>query len=759
MLRIDPRPRLLPIATIAAALIALAAGGAGAEGERRIRVNVTPVDKTAWKALLASDLDVGHAHGMEIDLRVSPEELARLRSEGHRVDVVNEDVYGGLRGGIFLPQYVTYEEAVAKLDALAAAYPAIAQVSSIGTSIQGRSILALKISDDVAVDEDEPEVLFMGNHHAREVISVILPLALADSLTANYGTDARLTEWVDTREIYIVPTINPDGLKYVETSDLFWRKNRRANGGGSFGVDLNRNYAYEWGHDNNGSSNFPSSETYRGTGPASEPEVAAVQNFIDGRDFVFSISFHSFGNWWLWGPGYKTALGPDQDIFAGYGAQAAAFNGYDPGNPATSTIYITNGDVNDWLYNAPTHAKGFGMTPEVGNSSDYFNPPASRIPQLVAENIEPSWLALEYADRPGRLAPPGQPALDALPTSTTGAYDVTWAAPTTADTEVVEYELVEKTGGAAAADGFESGAGAFSTGGWTVSTTRKFAGAFSLFGGNDDELNNICIAREGHVVQPGESFTFRAWYNIESNWDYFYAIVSTDGGRSFTNLAGTNTTMSDPNGNNSDNGITGSSSNNWLAMTFPLTDYVGQTVWLGFRYFTDAGTTNAGVWVDEVFPVQTWTTSTVLSSSVAGTTFPVSGRTDGTYTYQVRGRDAEGVWGYPSGASSVVVSLATAAADLGASTRLALEANHPNPFARETTIRFSLPSAGSHSLVVYDVAGRLVRTLSEGVRPAGAAQVTWDGRNSGGIQVPSGVYFYRLETPEGRVERRAVVRR
>lgn len=750
----------LPGIVLGFAAIALSFGSAAAASERRIRAHVTPPNKEVFREILQSDLDLGHPHGMTFDMLLSREELDSLAAKGCRTEILTENVYDdGLRGGTFLPEYISYAESVTKLNALEAAYPSLADVSIIGSTLNMRPIRALKISDNVAVDEDEPEVLYIGNHHAREVITVIIPLAIADSLLSNYGSDARITDWVDSREIWIVPVLNPDGLNYVEFSDLFWRKNRRPNGAGQFGVDLNRNYNYEWNHDSNGSSGSPSSETYRGPSAASEPEIQAIQNFVNAHQFVFSISYHSFGNWWLWGISYKPGYTVDQDVYAGYGEQVAALNGYEPGNPASSTIYITNGSSDDWLYNSPTHAKIYAMTPEVGGDSDYFNPPAFRIPQLVAENMETAWIALDNADRPTRLAPPGQPALDALPTSTTGDYTVTWDAPTVADTQPVAYELVEKTGPATTTDGFEAGLGNFTPGGWTTSTVREDAGSFSLYSGQADELNRICWMKESHLVAPGENFTFRAWYNIESNWDYFYAIASTDGGRTFVNLAGTNTTMSDPNGNNADNGITGTSSNVFVSMTFSLAAYTGQSVWLGIRYFTDGGTANEGVYVDTIFPVQTWATKTVLSSSIASPSFPITGKTDGVYQYAVRGVDAEGDWGYFSANRPVTVALATSAHVVSGRAAFSLEANRPNPFEGRTSIRFSLPVESPHSLVVYDVAGRRVRELSRGMQDAGETEVTWDGRNDAGIFVPSGVYFYRLDTPAGRLERRAVLRR
>jgi hypothetical protein len=751
-------------------LIALATltGAAAAQGTRypssgterpSIRILVTPLDKTAFREIVRSDMDVTEIHGNHLDLLVTPAQLAEIQAGGNAVEIVTPDVHAStpLRGGGWLPEYMSYTEAVAALNGFASTYPSLTALSSIGTSIEGRTLWALKISDNAAVDEGEPEVLVMGNHHAREVISVIIPIALADSLLSNYGSDPTFTQWVDERETWIVPVVNPDGLVYVETSDLFWRKNRRPNGGGSFGVDPNRNYAYQWGHDNNGSSASPSSETYRGTAPASEPEIAAIQNFVDSRQFVFSVSYHSYSNLVLWGPGYKPALPEDQDLFVGYGELATAANGYLPGNPASGAIYITNGDADDWLYHSPSHAKIFAITPEIGSSSDYFNPPASRIPTLVIEGLDPSFVALEHADRPARLAPPGQPAVDPVPASSDGAFDVTWSAPVSADTEVVAYELTEKTGPAVVTDDVDSPAVPFALGGWTESTNRAYSGTKSLYSGAGNDLNRICLARDAYVVQPGDSFSFRAWYSIESGWDYAYALVSTDGGRSFTNLAGTATTMSDPNGNNADNGITGSSST-WSVHTYSLAAYVGQPVWLGFRYYTDAGVSPEGIYVDDVWPVQTWATTAVVSSSVSGTSYSFSGKGDGTYYYSVRGQDAEADWGYPSADVRVDVNLSTDAL-LAAQPGFFLGQPVPNPSAGTMTIRFGLAAAGEHTLLVYDVAGRRVRLLSSGVAGAGPQTVHWDGRDDLGNPVASGVYVYRLSSPAGeRVERATVLR-
>lgn len=724
-----------------------------------LRVEITLADKAELVALRSSGLDVTEIHGMKADVLVTDAEYQQLLADGFRTTVLRQLAAPGpfRTTPEFLPEYISYTEAVAALNAYASTYPSITQLSSIGTSIEGRSIYALKISDNAATDESEPEVLIMGNHHAREAISVIIPIALADSLLTNYGSNPTYTQWVDERETWIIPTVNPDGLVYSEMTSYFWRKNRRDNGDGSFGVDINRNYDYEWGHDDNGSDPFPSGITYRGASPASEPEIQAVQAFVDSREFVYSVSYHSYSNLLLWGPGFKPGFTADEDVFSGFGQIATASNGWEPGNPASGTIYITNGDSDDWLYASPTHSKIYAFTPEVGNSSDYFDPPASRIPTLVIDGLDPAFTALTYADRPEQLAPPGQTAINPTGPSATGSYTVSWPAPTTADTQVAQYELVEKTGPGVVTDGFEAGTARFDTGGWTQSSARSATGTFSLYSGTGNDLNRICLAKEGYVVQPGDFFTFQAWYDIETDWDYAYAILSADGGRSFVNLSGTGTTMTDPNGNNADNGITGSSGG-WQPHAYDLSAWAGQTVWLGFRFYSDAGVAQENIYVDDIHPVQTWTTSTVLSSAIAGSSWPVSGKSDGTYWYQVRGQDAEGDWGYPSADEPVVVNISTDAV-VSVRNGFFLDPASPSPFSRSTTVRFGLARGEDHSLSVYDVSGRRVRLLSSGAAPGGTRSATWDGRDEAGSAVPSGVYFLRLTSPTGdRVERAVVLR-
>ena len=186
--------------------------------------------------------------------------------------------------------YYTFNEIVQNLDELHQDYPnLVAEKISIGQTLEGRDIWALKMSDNPNIDEDEAEVLYTGLHHAREPMSYMNLFYYMNWLVENYDTDQMAKDILDNRELWFVPAINPDGLIYNQqiapNGGGMQRKNARETcNGGVDGVDLNRNYSFMWGLDNQGSSPDGCDETYRGTGPFSEPETAAIEAFIEDHD-------------------------------------------------------------------------------------------------------------------------------------------------------------------------------------------------------------------------------------------------------------------------------------------------------------------------------------------------------------------------------------------------------------------------------------------------------------------------------------------
>ncbi|MFD5031127.1 M14 family zinc carboxypeptidase [Streptomyces sp. NPDC058405] len=235
------------------------------------------------------------------------------------------------------------------------ANPGIAKVVSIGKTLKGQDILALKVSKGARTTKDgaKPSVLYMSNQHAREWITPEMTRRLMHHFVDGYGKDRRITKIVDSTELWFVLSANPDGYDYTHTGDSarLWRKNlREVDGDGTLtsadGVDLNRNFGYKWGYDDEGSSPRSTSETYRGAGPNSEPETQAIDRFEKRIGFDYGINYHSAAELLLYGVGWQVATPTPDDVL--YKALAgtpenSAIPGYYP--QVSSELYTTNGEA------------------------------------------------------------------------------------------------------------------------------------------------------------------------------------------------------------------------------------------------------------------------------------------------------------------------------------------------------------------------------------------------------------------------------
>lgn len=311
--------------------------------------------------------------------------------------------------------YHNYSEMVSEVNTIVAQYPAIASKRVLGKTYQGRDIVAVKISDNVGTDESEPEVLYDANHHAREHLTVEMAVYLLHLYTDNYASDTRIRNIVNSREIWIIPSVNPDGAEYDIATGSYrsWRKNRQPNTGSSYvGTDLNRNYSYKWGCCG-GSSGSPSSETYRGSSAFSAPETRVVRDFVLSRvvggvqQIKATMDFHTYSELVLWPFGYTTAntttgMTADQyNTFATLGRQMAATNGYTP--EQSSDLYITDGDLLDYLWGTQKiFAFTFEMYP-TSSAGGGFYPPGSVIPRETSRNREAALLLAEVADCPYKV--------------------------------------------------------------------------------------------------------------------------------------------------------------------------------------------------------------------------------------------------------------------------------------------------------------------------------------------------------------------
>ena len=291
--------------------------------------------------------------------------------------------------------YYTFDEIVYNLDLVHDECPDIStEKISIGQSFEGREIWAIKFSDNPNSDEDEAEVLYTGLHHAREPMSYMNLFYYMYWLCDNYGIDDKATNIINNRELWFIPAINPDGLVYNE--------NIAPNGGGMqrknmketcasdpTGVDLNRNYDYMWGLDDEGSSGNGCSETYRGASGFSEPETQVVRDFVEAHDFPIAFNYHSYSNLMIYPFGYSYDNDvPEQDLetFIAYGEDMVQYNGYALGT-GTDLLYPVNGEACDWMYG---EHQIFAYTPEIGSQQDGFWPASNRIVTLAEDNLYPN---------------------------------------------------------------------------------------------------------------------------------------------------------------------------------------------------------------------------------------------------------------------------------------------------------------------------------------------------------------------------------
>ncbi|HEX5690930.1 MAG TPA: M14 family metallopeptidase, partial [Roseiflexaceae bacterium] len=344
-----------------------------------------------------------------VDITATPRELQRLAALGF-------DPRALPAPSDFPPAdsaYHNYEEMVADIGAVAAAHPSTMGLFSIGRSYEGRELWAAKISDNVQDDEDEPEALFVGHYHAREHLTVEMMLYILHMLADEYGVAGheQITSLVDSREIYLIFDLNPDGGEHDIATGTYrwWRKNRQPNFDGTIGIDLNRNHGYRWG--GLGASEYPDSETYRGPGPRSAPEVAAIEDFVNSRSvagvqqITVAITFHTYGELVLWPYGYTYQDLPedmqpdDLATLQTIGGAMAASNGYEP--QQASELYITSGDFTDWAYG--TH-RIFAYTFEMFGGTYQFYPPGSLIATETGRNRDAVLYLLEQAGCPYEAA-------------------------------------------------------------------------------------------------------------------------------------------------------------------------------------------------------------------------------------------------------------------------------------------------------------------------------------------------------------------
>ena len=365
-------------------------------------------------------LDRLYAKGNSAYFLVNDEEMQNINRTGlpftlhqvvprstHRLTSPSGDVNG---------PFHNYRETGTELKQLADKFPDLAQLTSMGQSVEGRDLHIIKISDSVQTDENEPNIYIIGCHHAREWISVEVPLLFARHLLHEYATNPQVQKAVNGAQIYIIPLLNPDGLEFSIHYYRWWRKNRRYNRNYSYGVDLNRNYGYQWGYDDEGSSPSIFSYVYRGSAPFSEPETSSLRDFMLTHPPAGSISYHNYSQLIMYPWSYTREPAPDnkkmEEMVRQMSLRMREVNGriYTYGSGATS-LYLVNGDTDDWVYGTfRVPAFTIELPPDEYIKGGFFNPDTD-IEGIFAENLPALIYFINYfVDNPAN-----QPQKDKMP--------------------------------------------------------------------------------------------------------------------------------------------------------------------------------------------------------------------------------------------------------------------------------------------------------------------------------------------------------
>jgi carboxypeptidase T len=383
-----------------------------------------------FKKFLALDLDIDHARpfpGRYIDIEIPQTDVEKLILNGWKFEVLQEDLekfysnsdrfseltlesrnsgcdlkkcdsYTGIKtpsnwklgsmGG-----YFTYNEMLQIFDEMKLKFPhLITDKKTIGNykTHNGNPIHWLRISNNPNQRQNKPQILYTALHHAREPVSLSQMIFFMWYVLENYDKDPVVTNILNNTELYFIPCVNPDGYiinnKNQPNGGGMWRKNAFKNSAGVvMGVDLNRNYGFQWGYDNEGSSSNANSETYRGPAAFSEPETQAISSFISDNNFRLCLNFHSHGNFLIHPWGHTSELNPDADLFNLLAGSMTKANCYSTGTGQNTVGYMVNGDADDWMYgDVVTKNRVFSFTPEVGKS---FYPPKQDIIDLCKSTL------------------------------------------------------------------------------------------------------------------------------------------------------------------------------------------------------------------------------------------------------------------------------------------------------------------------------------------------------------------------------------
>ena len=378
--------------------------------------------KEILKQYLHEKYDVAaYKPGYYLDIITNQEEFNKIKELGFDAKIVQTETQISANLKTDLDGYRSYDELLTDLQQIEAENPGLCKLYDIGDtrgkeySNAGNSnyndynheIWALKVSDNVETEEDEPCVYYFGEHHAREPISLEVSMYILNHIIDNYQNDPTITDNVNNTQIWFVPLVNPNGHKLViDEFDLWWRKNIRDNNEngqidpGSWdypdGVDPNRNYSFEWG--GQGAATDPGEQTYRGPSAASEPEIQATQNLMSSHHFVTGISYHTHGELVLYPYGYSANIyAPDllalKDLAENMAENIPGIYGGNYTPEAAWELYPASGNTDDYSYGQ------HGIFSYCIELATEYIPPANQILPICEDNLEAALILLDRINK------------------------------------------------------------------------------------------------------------------------------------------------------------------------------------------------------------------------------------------------------------------------------------------------------------------------------------------------------------------------
>lgn len=659
--------------------------------------------------------------------------------------------------------HLTYQEMLDHLDEMHNQFPNLitikAPIDPPNTTIEGRPVFYVKISDNPNINEPEPQMLYTAVHHAREPVSMHQLIFYMWYLLENYSSNALVQQIVNSTELYFIPCLNPDGYLYNEMTDPggggMWRKNRRDNTDGTFGVDLNRNYGYNWGFDNNGSSPSGFDETYRGSSAFSEPETDMVRNFVNAHNFKIALNYHTFGNLLIYPWGYiQNLYTPDSALFVNYGSMLTEQNGYTFGTANQTVGYVVNGSSDDWMYGEQTaKPKIFAMTPEVG---PWFWPSQFEIENLCIGTMYQNLLAAQLCGPYADLRETGERIISStsghikfsiqqLGLDTSATYTVTLTplssnivstgspklfsnlSPLQTLTDSLAFTLVNtnlsysdeikfalsinnglytltdtitKIFGVPSVvyfSSFPNAGGWTAQSGWGITSQQYYSAPTSITdspNGNypPNTVRTFTSNNQFNLLNAvSAELTFYAKWSIEPNYDFAQVLISTDNGGTWTPLCGKYTVEGTI---DQDPGqpVYEGFQNTWVKERIDLTPYAGNQIRIRFMLISDGFEEYDGFYFDDLSIVEILPGGLSVNENITG---------------------------------SFAVNL------------------YPNPATNQIT--FSITAKSESSLIISDASGRLIQTqkINSGIQLQHLNLQKFD----------SGIYFYILKAEDGTVAR------